>query len=353
MRSDQQFDFACHPGVDFENSCILPPSAHAPFLSWEFDATVPAGHDLATTFAMTSTTARRVISLGPRQTGSTADRADQLAVTCHEAGESLGQLGKEALRATHRWLAFGAEVPHPIGVAARLLDALLAVDDAPLSARADVYRAVGAWCDTIDHVLQPAEWRPESRLQPSAFAGLDLPADFDDKVSTGAVVVRRFGLQGMHGRPFVGAVSAGPAPPGFHDLRAAVDGAGSPAIVGYVSRWDEVARRVDELARHSLAGTLPLALPNLFDSLWEVIAVTEHIEALGNVQQTIPPLLEMLKATCRMVVFEPTTVGEYSAGWIREAGGSQPRGRRIRQLVRPGLRTVDNVLVRPAIVVTE
>jgi hypothetical protein len=115
----------------------------------------------------------------------------------------------------------------------------------------------------------------------------------------------------------------------------------------------EVTRRTDELARHSLAGTLPLALPNLFERLWELFEVLPDRQPLSEAEAANAALREMLKSVCGMVLFEPATVGDYPSGWVRDPDGTQPRGRRIKRLVRPGLRTLESALVRPALAITE
>jgi len=199
----------------------------------------------------------------------------------------------------------------------------------------------------------PVAWRAEARLLPAAFADLTLAPDFDDQAPTGTVVVRRFGLRGVHGWPFSGAVSAGPAPGGFHEFRACAERLGNSQDVGHNPSGYDLLCRADELAKHALAGTLTLALPNLFDRLWEAIASVTDPAARAELELAATPLFEMLKGCCRMIPFQPVKMGEYSAGWVREADGTQPKGRRIRRLVRPGLRTVENVLVRPALVITE
>lgn len=353
LQTDPGFELACHPGVDVETRFLQPPALDDPFLAWDFDGTVPAGQDLEVRFAMTPAQARRVISLGPRKSGSLADRAELLAAACQRAGGSLARLGNEARLATHRWMTFGALAPHPAGSAEPLLDELLHGAAAPAADRTAIFAAAAEWCEAIDHQLVPSAWRAEGRLLPAAFADLTLAPDFDDQAPTGTVVIRRFGLRGVHGRPFSGAVSAGPAPGGFHDFRASAERLGNSREAGHTPSGSDLVRRADELAKHALAGTLPLALPNLFDRLWEAIASVSEPAARAEVEAAATPLFEMLKGCCRMIPFEPATIAEYSAGWVREADGVQPRGRRIKRIVRPGLRTIENVLVRPALVITE
>jgi len=353
LRDDPRFDFVCHPPLDLDQGELPPPHRGDAFLAWEFDAVAPAGQDLAVTFALDPARARRVLSRGPRRPGSLAAEAEQLAEACRRAGGELARLGAAALRATDEWSTFGGQADHPILTAEPLLDQLLLDDGAPAAARSDVFEAAARWCGALDHELLPGAWRAEGRLAPSALAEFDVPPEFDDRTPTGGVVIRRFGVRGVHGRPFSGAVSAGPPPPGYAGFRASVQGLVVPAERGVDQSLGEVLRRTDDLARHSLAGTLPLALPNLFDQVWGLIAAAPSVEARAAVEPVTAPLFELLKATCRMVPFEPQTVGEYPAGWVREPDGSQPRGRRIKRLVRPGLRTIENTLVRPALVITE
>lgn len=353
LQADPGFAFACHPGIDIEAEGRQPPALDDPFLSWEFDDTVSAGQDLEVWFAMTPVKARRLISLGQRKSGSLADRAELLAAACQRAGGTLARLGTEAREATHRWMTFGVHAPNPVGTVEPLLDELLKIESAPAGDRTAIFAAAADWCEAIDHQLVPSAWRAEGRLLPAACPDLSLEPDFDNQAPTGTIVIRRFGLRGVHGWPFSGAVSAGPTPGGFCELRACAERLDNSRIVGDIPSQAALNRAVAELAKHSLAGTLTLALPNLFDRLWEAIAGVADPVARAEVESATPPLFEMLKGCCRMIPFEPAKIGDYSAGWVREADGAQPRGRRIKRLVRPGLRTIENVLVRPALVITE
>jgi len=345
FKADPGFDFACHPGIDLEGGVLLPPCCDDQFLAWDFDATVPVGQDLEVRFALTPAHARRVISLGPRQSGSLADRAELLADACRKAGGSFARLGKEVRQATHRWLTFGAIAPHPAGTVEPLLDELLPWMIGNTRSGFVLRNSfIIAGSSTVLGLLLAV---------PAAFADLTLAPDFDAQAPTGTVVIRRFGLRGVHERPFSGAVSAGPAPAGFHEFREWAGRLGNSHEVGHTPSSGDLLRRADELAKHALAGTLALALPNLFDRLWETIASVPDTAGGVELESAAASLFEMLKGCCRMIPFEPAKMGEFPAGWVREADGTQPKGRRIKQLVRPGLRTVENVLVRPALVITE
>jgi len=353
LQADPGFAFACHPGIDIEAGGLQPPALDDPFLSWEFDDTKPAGQDLDVRFAMTPAKARRVISLGQRKSGSLADRAELLAAACQEAGVTLARLGSEARQATHRWMTFGTHAPNPVSTVKPLLVELLKIESAPTGDRAAIFAAAADWCEAIDHRLVPSAWQADGRLLPAACPELSLEPDFDNQAPTGTVVIRRFGMDGVHGWPCLGAVSAGPAPGGFCEFRACAERLDNSRKVGDIPSDIALIRAADELAKHALAGTLTLALPNLFDYLWEAIAGIADPVARAKVESATPPLFEMLKGCCRVIPFEPAKIGDYSAGWVREADRAQPRGRRIKRLVRPGLRTIENVLVRPALVITE
>ena len=62
---------------------------------------------------------------------------------------------------------------------------------------------------------------------------------------------------------------------------------------------------------------------------------------------------QLLERSYEMILFRPKSVGDFADGWLRTPAGGEPRGNRVEQLVRPGVRTRDNKLVRPAIVKTE
>ena len=352
LRSEPTFEFTCHPVVDLETGAIQPPSIDDEFLVWEYDATVPLGEDVAVRFAMTPAAARRVLSLGSAQQGALNDRTDSLVAACLRAGGAIGRSAEHVRKATHRWLTFSESAPHPLVEVQSLLEEILRSEEASPVLRTAAFAAAAEWCESFDHVLMPQEWKADGRLVPTAFADLPLVPEFDDRTPTGTVVVRRFGLRGVHGWPFSGAVSAGPAPVGFHDFRAAIELLGNCLDTGAFPSG-ELVKRVDDLAKHALSGTLPLALPNLFDRLWETVGADGEMALRPEFVAASARLFEILKNSCRMVPFEPAKLGEYPAGWVREADGAQPRGRRIKRVVRPGLRTLENVLVRPALLITE
>ncbi|NBW86594.1 MAG: hypothetical protein EBR23_07150 [Planctomycetia bacterium] len=299
LTSDPRFDFRCHPPLTADRSDVKPPGSNDEYLSWGYDPEVPVGSDIAVTFALDPRRSRRVIGRGPREPGSAADLADRLVAVAAHAGERLEGPANSCRDATDRWQMLAGE---------------------PL----------------------PAERFPELELSPT----------FDESFPAGAFMLKRFGVRGPHGLSLEGAVSAGPAPAGFHDLRAALGELGNTPELGHTLKIGELEKRLNELAKQAVNGRLPMVVPNLFDSLWGAAEA-----APAPLQAAFEPakghLLQLLKSTCKMVVFEPAKLTDYPSEWIVGPDGKRPSGNRIRKVLRPGVRTLSSSLVRPAIVETE
>lgn len=347
LAADARFRFACHPRIDLGSKAVAPAAATDPYLEWAFDDRVPVGEDVAVTFALEPGRARRVISRGPRAAGSAADLADAVLEAAGTAVQ-LAELAAAARGAGDRWVQFPGVAPHPASAAKRLLDALLEDRAAAADVRAGIFAAARRWCGALGHEVVPATWSPDRPVTPEDVGAQELPREFHPDASPGSVIVRGFGLTGASGAPFSGAVSAGPAPAGFGGLVDVVKG-----LADAGPGWAVVAQRMDDLAKHALAGTLRLAASNLYDAFWEAAAGDATADVLGRIESGKSALLGFVKASADLVPFEPSGLGDYPTGWIRESDGKQLRGRRIRQTVRPGLRTLDNSLVRPALVITE
>jgi len=354
LTADPRFDFSCHPAIDTDSGQVRPAAAEDSFLAWEFDPGVPRGGDISVRFSLHPAGARRVISRGAREPGSLTDWAERLVESCRQASTVMAALGERAREATDRWITFAERATHPLSEAGPLLDELIRDDNLSPACRNALFAAVTEWSAALDHHVYPVGWRADQPLMPKTLGSPEMPVEFDDKAAVGSVMVRSFGLRGsVCERPFAGVISAGPSPSGFMNFRLSVTRLGDSPGVGHTPSMHEVTRRTDELARHSLAGTLPLALPNLFERLWELFEVLSDRQPLSEAEAANAALREMLKSVCGMVLFEPATVGDYPSGWVREPDGAQPRGRRIKRLVRPGLRTLESALVRPALAITE
>ena len=350
--SDPRFDFRCHPPLTADRRELMPPGVDDEYLAWAHDPDVPAGTDLAVTFALEPRRARRVIGHGPREPGSAADLADRLVAATANAGERLKGLATSCRAATDRRQTFGEAAAHPVTKAGPLLDALLAGHDLDADARQAVYTAASRWCAALGHEVVPAEWRAGEALPGEQFGELEVMPAFDESVPAGAFMLKRFGIRGPCGVPLEGAVSAGPAPSGFNDLRAALSELGNTPELGHTPKLGDLDKRLNELAKQAANGRLPMVVPNLFDSLWGAAEA-----APGPLQAAFEPakghLLQLLKSSCRMVVFEPVKLTDYPSEWAVGADGKRPSGNRIRKVLRPGVRTLSSSLVRPAIVETE
>jgi hypothetical protein len=346
LAKDSRFRFTCHPSIDVDLRAVAPATGGDPYLDWVFDDRVLAGDDVAITFAIETDTARRVISRGPFQKGSASALADAI-VAAAGTSASLVDLAVAARRAGDRWTYFPNGAPHPAAAAKQLLDALLDAAIASAEVRGNVFAVTRSWCAALGLDVVPATWTPDRPTMLDEVGGQDLAREFHAAMP-GSVVVRGFGLTGAEAQPFSGVISAGSAPAGFADLRGAVG-----ELSGVGPAWASVMQLVDDLAKHALANTLHLAAPNLYDAFWEAAAGNEPAELQVPVEAGKMALVEFVKAVASLVPFDPSIVGDYPTGWIRESDGTHPRGRRIRRLVRPGLRTMDNTLVRPALVVTE
>jgi hypothetical protein len=352
LAEDERFGFDVYPPVDFAADALAVAQPGEGHLRWDFHDTIPAGTDIDVRYALAADQARRTISRGPRVAGSAADLAEKLNTVASDIGPPWGALAAAVRDATDRWLAFPGRSPHPVTVVAPLLRALVRAEDTPASARAGVFAALRGWAASVGHNVVPACWVPDRPLEAAALPTLATPPVFHDTVPAGCLVLESLGLDGEHALPVEAMLSAGPPPSGYPELREALESLERTTPSGHTPSWEEAVRRVRDVPRHALANTLTLAGPNLYDCIWETAALGTGESDVG-VERAKEQIVSVLKAACAMVPFQPATPRELPTGWIQEVGGTPPRGRRIRSLVRPGLRTVGNQLVRPAIVISE
>lgn len=352
LAADEGFDFCCHPPLAGDHRQLTPPGIDDVYLAWADDPTLPAGADIDVRFAIDPRQARRVISRGPRHTGSIADLADMVFAAASGAGRRLEGAAAACRDATDRWLLFGDAADHPVKKAGPVLEAILEAHDASAEAKQAVFAAVSRWCAELGHQVLPDEWRAGESLPAERFADIEVAPVFDEVIPAGDFMLRRFGLLGEHGQPLEGAVSAGPAPAGFNDLRAALNELGSTPDLGHTPKLADLGNRLQDFARQAASGRLPMVVPNLFDGLWGA-AEAAPAALRAAFEPAKGHLLQLLKSSCRMVVFEPAKLTDHPAEWIVGPDGKRPAGNRIRKIVRPGIRTLSSSLVRPAIVETE
>jgi hypothetical protein len=351
LKAEPRFAFDVHPPVDWASGRNAVVAADHEGVRWEFHDVIPDGADIAVRYAVVPAAARRVVSRGPRLADSAAARAEALEAAA--TGSDLAELAAAVRLATDRWLAFPGQVVHPAPQGLQLLARLLNEDAAAASVRTAVFTAMRDWFVAVGHEVVPREWSPGIALDTTRFNAVLGPPVFSETVAAGSVVLRAFGLVGDEATPCDAAVSAGPPPAAYADVCATVSVLAQSPEAGHTPTWQEAVARVQDLPRHSLANTLSLAGPNLFDCVWDSASTMPATAPDSRVDDLKKRILDLLKAACGLLPFEPTSVHDMPSGWIQEADGRPPRGRRIRMVQRPGLRTIDNRLVRPAIVTTE
>jgi hypothetical protein len=160
------------------------------------------------------------------------------------------------------------------------------------------------------------------------------------------VIVDQFALSGDDPRQGIFRQSAGPAPVGYESL---VELAG--AVGGSGTRLQELRERLERFPRRVLEDKTRLAIPSLYDSVWNVLV--EHPAAAGDLTHWKAAIAEFIRKPFDMVMFEPSKLGDYPSSWIVGPDGKSPRGRRIARVIRPGVRTLEKKLVWPAVVETE
>jgi hypothetical protein len=352
LASDPRFDFRCHPRLTFDRTELEPPGVDDAYLTWAYDSAVPAGTDITVAFALDPRRARRAISRGLHEPGTATDLADRLVTAAAAAGEQLRSAAVACRDATDRWQMFGETAVHPLTQAGPLLDAIPTVPDLDTDVRQAVFVAAARWCAALGHELLPAGWRAGESLPAEQFADLELTPAFHESVPAGEFMLKRLGVRGPHGMPLEGAVSAGPAPAGFHELRVALQELGNSPELGHNPKLADLAKRINDLAKQAVSSRLPMVVPNLFDGLWGA-AEASPVPLQPGFEPAKGHLLQLLKSSCRMVVFEPAKLTDYPSEWCVGPDGKRPSGNRIRKVLRPGVRTLSSSLVRPAIVETE
>jgi hypothetical protein len=209
-----------------------------------------------------------------------------------------------------------------------------------------------AWAASVGHEVIPRNWSPDRPLEAAALPQLASDPMFHAVVPEGCLVLGSLGLEGACVVPVVAAVSAGPPPAGYAELRESLESLVGTPETGHNPSWCESVQRFRDLPRHAIAKTIALAAPNLYDCIWEA-STTAAQAGDPRIDDAKERIVLFLKAACGMVTFHPATPRDFASGWVQEVGGSPPRGRRIRSIVRPGVRTLNNELVRPALVITE
>jgi hypothetical protein len=352
LSKDDRFGFVIHPPVDLATGAMPRPTVEDEQLRWEFHPTISAGSNITVEYGLIPSRAVRTLSRGLRVPGSPADRADALEIAAAAAGTPIDALATMIRAATDRWVAFPSQAAHPATAAVPLLRSLVGEEGVPPPIRSSVFTSLVAWAASVGHEVIPGAWSPDRPLEAAALPQLASDPMFHAAVPEGCLVLGSLGLEGTCAVPVDAAVSAGPPPAGYAELLESLESLVGSPDTGQNPSWRESVQRVRDLPRHAIAKTLALAGPNLYDCIWEASTTAAHAGD-PRIEDAKERIVLFLKAACGMVTFQPVTPRDFASGWVQEVGGSPPRGRRIRSLVRPGLRTLNNGLVRPALVITE
>lgn len=367
LRGDGRFGFACHPPIDSADDGrtfhVGPVSSiEEPWLEWQ-DADASPDADIRVTHALERGRARRVLSRGRPRAGSAEHAAATLEEMCtpdlptlksHAVGIRRGiDLERTFPDERSRW---STDLASTIG---DMLDEVVALAAGHATAagrdgsasKPDALRRVFETVVRIGaargHAVRPAAWSPHDGTTADAVPDADgLAVVFHPTVPAGSVIVDRFGIDGDAGRERRCRRSAGQALEGYDSLAALV-----ATLKGDAPRFEELRQSIADLPRHVLGGKDRLAIPSLYERVWNVLI--NHPEVTEHQAPWREAIAELIRKPYDMVMFEPAKLGDYPAAWIVGRDGNEPLGRRIARVVRPGVRTLEKKLVWPAIVETE
>jgi hypothetical protein len=74
---------------------------------------------------------------------------------------------------------------------------------------------------------------------------------------------------------------------------------------------------------------------------------------VGDLESWKAAIAEFIRKPFDMVMVAPSKVGDYPSSWVVGPDGKTPSGKHITRIIRPGVRTLENKLVWPAVVETE
>jgi len=346
LNEDHRFGFACHPAIDLsERGVSLRPAVVSDTLAWRDDPAVPVGRDIEILFAFTPARGRRVVSRGQPAPASPEASAARFE-TFLPAG-SPARAAAEALRTSiDRRRMFGAAAPDPLSAVVTAANALAPSGPGEAWVTA-AFGELANCCTMCGGRIVPANWSPVAGVPAE---GLDLKRfGFHGTVPMGCAVVERFGVNSVDGTVVSFPVvykSAGPEPAGYREVAEKVNLLTDETVpvVKFRQNVHDFPKRVEN-------GHSPNTfIRDLFQCAWDA-----KLSALGraDIDAAVQAVHQFLERSYGMVLFMPKTVGEFPKNWLETRDGGEPRGNRVEQLVRPGVRTRDNKLVRPAIVETE
>ena len=345
FHGDSRFGFKCHPAIEVgEQGVSLSSAEVSDTLVWCDDQAVPVNQDIEIVYAFDPARARRVVSRGQPAPSSPEASAARL-----EAIVPVGSRAQAAVAALHaaidRRRMFGADAVDPLSAAVTAANAMAASTPGDTWVAA-AFDALSNCCEACNGRIVPADWSPVAGV-PSE--GLDIKRfGFHGTVPMGRAVVERFGVTAEDGTvvafPEV-YKSAGPEPDGYREVVEKVS-----LLVDEAEPVARFRQNVHDLPKRVENGQTKTAIPGLFDVAWKA---KESAADRADIEAAVQAVHQLLERSYEMILFRPKSVGDFADGWLRTPAGGEPRGNRVEQLVRPGVRTRDNKLVRPAIVKTE
>jgi hypothetical protein len=354
LRADPRFRFDCHPAIDkADDGFAIRPFTEKDKLAWE-DSDACEGADIRVTYSPDRKLSRRVLSRGRPADGSAERLAGHLEQLCSQYLKTAYDSAREIRLGVDRCRTFPEQRERYVqGLMERvcaILDAVvtssqdLNADTQEIAPFTEVFQRLSQIATCYDHDISPSPWTlhagtPSTAFRPDAV----LPVFFHPTVPSGDVIVDRFSVDGTHARKGAFRRSAGPAPPGYDRLRE-LEATLPPAH----PRCLELRGELDDYPRHVLDGKFRLAVQGIYDRAWK--AILEAPATTADHAAWKAALADLIRKPFDMVMFEPSSVGDYPVGWTIGIDGKAPFGRHVARVVRPGVRTLDKKLIWPAVV---
>jgi hypothetical protein len=344
FQTDSRFGFTCHPAIDVgEEEVSLRSAGIGDALVWCDDPTVPADKDIEVIHAFDSARARRVVSRG--QPTPTSPETCSARFESTTPPGSPARAAAEALRtAIDRRRMFAADAPDPLSAVSDAANTLACCGPGEAWV-GEAFAELSGCCNACGGKFIPVDWSP---LEGAPADGLEIGRiGFHITVPMGRAVVERFGVTAEDGRIVASPglyKSAGPEPAGYREVIEKVDllNIDNEAVAMFRQHVHDLPRRVEN-------GQAKTAIPGLFDVAWDA---KQSAPDRADIEAAVQSVHQLLERSFEMFVFRPKSANDVSEGWLRTQAGGVPRGNRV-ELVRPGVRTRDNKLVRPAIVEAE
>ena len=385
LTEDRQNRFSCFPPVNLVNAlddaagfAIGPVSFEDSLvedsLLFETRADVRPGKTLGVRYALDKKRSKRVLSRLAPVEGSPehmAERLEDMAAGVQETCVGLTPLkpaakalrhavdlvrtfpkerertSKHLTKTVHDALDELVKLAAPMLTDDRQVDTAKLDGTRPDDSLAEVFEILSQIARHHQINVVPSRWSPASGAPVAEFQSAhEFLASFHPTIPPGQVIVDTFGLTGEHPRKGEFRQSVGPAPAGYkrlRDLARAVSGDG-PLLQDLHERLDQFPRRV-------LEDKSRLAIPSLYESVWNVIV--DQPDAVGDLESWKAAIAEFIRKPFDMVMVAPSKVGDYPSSWVVGPDGKTPSGKHITRIIRPGVRTLENKLVWPAIVETE